>query len=405
MWALVSLAVGASLLAASPDVKLRTLDGQMHTGRLTALAADQVTLETPSGTEQFPAEQVIGVEPATAPTGKPKPAEAWVQLIDGSALTLKDALVQDQATFKLLDGSEVTCAAKSVAFVRLKEQDAKIASQWAEILKAEPAGDLLVVRKGESIDYLEGVVKEVGAESAIFVLDGMDVPVNRTRVEGVIFFRPNRRNLPRTLVLLDDAQLGRLEVSGIQLNEAGQLEIETPAGLKLTRGWDQIRKLDFSLGKLQYLGDPRGVGDLIPESSAWIPYFGRGRESEQILFRPRANRGFKAGDPLRLDGESYARGLWIHSRTELVYRLRGQYRRLVTIAGIDDTMRGKGGHVHLVITGDDKTLLEKDISDQDEPLDLDLDVEGINRLTILVDFGENSDIADHLVLCEARVIK
>lgn len=405
MWAFVSLAMSAALLTAAPEVKLRTLDGKTHEGRLTALANDQATLETSSGTEQFPTQQVIAVEPVTAPAAKPKPATAWVQLTDGSQLTVADCLMQDKATLKLLNGTEVTCPAKSVAHVRLQEQDATIAGQWADILKVEAAGDLLVIRKGESIDYLEGVVKQIGAESATFVLDDMDVPVNRARIEGVVYFRPRAGSLPRTVLVFDDQQLGQLEVSSVALNDEGLLELKTPAGLEITRGWDQVRKLDFSLGKLQYLGDPRGVGDLIPESSAWIPYFGRGRESEQILFRPRANRGFKQGDPLRLGGESYARGLWIHSRTELVYRLRGQFRRLVTLAGIDDTMRGKGGHVHLVITGDDKTLFEKDITDQDEPLPLDLDVSGVNRLTILVDFGENSDIADHLVLCDVRVIK
>ena len=36
---------------------------------------------------------------------------------------------------------------------------------------------------------------------------------------------------------------------------------------------------------------------------------------------------------------------------------------------------------------------------------LDLDVSGVRRLTILVDFGENLDTADHLDLAEARLVK
>jgi hypothetical protein len=58
-----------------------------------------------------------------------------------------------------------------------------------------------------------------------------------------------------------------------------------------------------------------------------------------------------------------------------------------------------------VIRGDDRVLLDQVIKGSDPPLEIDLDIVGVRRLAILVDFGDNQDIADHLDLCEARVVK
>jgi len=95
----------------------------------------------------------------------------------------------------------------------------------------------------------------------------------------------------------------------------------------------------------------------------------------------------------------------------MVYRLRGQYSRLVGVIGIDqqqikDARVPGAGHVQLVIQGDDRTLFEGPVSWQDEqPLELEIDVANVSRLTVLVDYGEGIDRSDFVDLCELRVIK
>ena len=36
---------------------------------------------------------------------------------------------------------------------------------------------------------------------------------------------------------------------------------------------------------------------------------------------------------------------------------------------------------------------------------LDIDVTGVNRLTIQVDYGEGTDFGDYVSLCDARLVK
>ena len=89
---------------------------------------------------------------------------------------------------------------------------------------------------------------------------------------------------------------------------------------------------------------------------------------------------------------------------ELVYLLTEDFRRCQALVGIDDRVR-EGGNVRLVISGDDKELFSQAITGHDEPFPLDLDITGVKRLKIVVDFGDELDIADHLNLCEARLTK
>ena len=125
-----------------------------------------------------------------------------------------------------------------------------------------------------------------------------------------------------------------------------------------------------------------------------------------------------SGEPLQLfssrkfpDGlfkshtKEFSKGLAVHSRTLLIYRLPGDYTRFIATAGIDPRVRD-GGNVRLQISGDGKILFDGAVTGKDpEPLELDVDITGVHRLRILVDYGDQTDIADYLHLCNAKVTK
>jgi hypothetical protein len=60
--------------------------------------------------------------------------------------------------------------------------------------------------------------------------------------------------------------------------------------------------------------------------------------------------------------------------------------------------------VRLVIEGDDRVLLDQALGANDAPIPIDLDIAGVARLRILVDYGDELDVADHLNLCEMRLM-
>ena len=62
--------------------------------------------------------------------------------------------------------------------------------------------------------------------------------------------------------------------------------------------------------------------------------------------------------------------------------------------------------MRLVIRGDDRVLFDREINGRDEPLPIALDVTGVVRLKILVDYGsDGSETADHLDLCDPRLFQ
>ena len=128
----------------------------------------------------------------------------------------------------------------------------------------------------------------------------------------------------------------------------------TPAGLSIAQAVDKIVQIDFSGGKIVYLSD------LKPEDVRWTPYFDAGKPPPAVaqFYAPRYDRNFDGG-PLQLGGTQYRKGLALHGRTELVYRLPDRFSRFRAVVGIDDAVR-PGGKVRLVVRGDGRELLDAD---------------------------------------------
>jgi hypothetical protein len=176
----------------------------------------------------------------------------------------------------------------------------------------------------------------------------------------------------------------------------GKLSIGLLGGAKIAVSGDEIVSLDYSLGKVRYLSD------LEPRQVKYESSFGS--ETDYFLLEYHRDRP-RDGKSLRVGNKEYARGLWIHPRTWLKYRLNGDYRRFQAVMGMDQNV-DPNGHVQVVISGDGKTLHESAVRGTDAPQSLDLDVSGVRDLEIFVDYRKDKiDICNHLDLADAKVIK
>ena len=52
-----------------------------------------------------------------------------------------------------------------------------------------------------------------------------------------------------------------------------------------------------------------------------------------------------------------------------------------------------------------RSMLDTAVAGNDPPKPIDVDVAGVRRLTILVDFGDSVNVGDQLLLCNARISK
>ena len=402
---MLSVVVVSLVLAAAPEFQARGADGKQSTGQLTEITETSLTLETPTGKASLPfsALQTLEAQPALVP-GKAKAAVS-VRLADGSQLVGSGyEVAKGEATLILASGGELKIPAKSIAWVRFPDLAAaeNLDAEWTDLLASQASGrqaaDLIVIRKKGSIDYLEGVLGDISVGEVAFELDGQTVPVKRPRVEGLFYYRAKAASLPEAICEVTDAHGARLQARSIEL--AGEaLRVVTPSGLPVTVPLASVAVLNFSADKVRYLSD------LEAEGVKYTPFIGSVEDlpSHVDFFKPRRDLGLEQ-NPLRLDGKTYAKGLAMHSRTSTSYRVPEKFSRFEAVVGIDDSVRD-GGHVQVTISGDAKTLWEANIAGNEAAKPVSVDLTGVKKLEIKVDFGDDLDVADHLDLAEARFTK
>jgi hypothetical protein len=374
---------------ATPQFELTTLTGRRQAGSLSEITSDSATLTAGGKSATVPLAEVLDIRALVPKSAGGDPRRLELDLTDGSRFSATALQVNEQgARVETAGFGKFTIPINAVANIRLAPLEPQIADAWRELAGRELTRDMLVIRKGNVLDHLDGTVGQMDDVHLHFVIDNDDHVLARAKIFGIVYARRNAESgKPVCEVTLAGGDFLKVQTAAWS---GGQLKAGLLGGPSIVVPGEQIVTLDFSLGKVRYLSqlDPREV--------KYTPFF------DQVWTycrdRPRD------GGMLRLGNKEYARGLWIHSRTLLKYRVNGEYRRFQAVMGIDQAVAPLG-NVHVVISGDDKVLHQSDVRGSDPPLNLDLDIAGVRELEILVDFGGDLDIADHLDLADAKVIK
>jgi hypothetical protein len=404
------LLLAAAFLAEPKKVQVTTVDGRTAAGELVELSGQQVVVQSQDSIKSFRAADVRFIGPAEengaprsasrAPSDPAKRPAVWVETIDGSRIPGSGySVTKASAELKLAGGETLNLPTKSIRLVEFPAATDTAPAAWVGELKSDLTADLIVVRKRDGIDYVEGAAGDVNDETFNFSVDSENVPVKRAKVAGIVYFHgPDSPSLPEASCVYEAAAGWRLKAKSITFAN-GEFKIVTTFGATLAGPPDALKLVDFSAGRMIYLSD------LAPLSSEWTPLVDFGKQADSLAkyYRPQQDRGLD-NSSLRIGGKTFPKGLAIPSRTSLTYKITGKGKRLKAVAGIDDGVREAGG-VHLVISGDGKTLYDRKIVGRQDPIDLDLDVSAVKRLNILVDFGEGLDVGNYLDLCDARIVK
>ena len=384
-------------LAAGPEFDVQPLEGPRVSGRLAVLDAQHVTVDVPSGPVTMATEKVASITAKGQAAAAASP-RVWIQLTDGSLLAADQYTAHGPAAkIALAGGESLDLPTHEVATVRFQEGSEPVVSEWSRIAGLKLQSDVLVTAAGDNVDYHKGTIQEATEGLIKFDFDGDPLAVKRTKVYGLIYYHATDGETAEAPFAVVDTAGSRWSAKTFQLD--GKLQWTSPTGRVMRRDLEQIAAIDLSRGKIVYLSD------LKAEATRYTPFFGLEKElpSRLEFFRPRLEQTFES-KPLRIAGTAFAKGLALHSRTEMTYSLGGRFSRLEAVAGIDDAVRPRG-HVRLVVRGDDKVLLETAIAGSDAPLPIGLGVSGVRRLVILVDFGDDLDVSDHLDLGNARLIR
>lgn len=397
------------------------LDGTTIVGQLTSWDGQKLEVLTKEGPVQLGATDLLSLRwPTEAPAevAEKSPLQPVVELIDGSVLPIESFERQGNEAHLVLrgnlpsDAKKIRVTDRAVASVRLQPLQESAARQWEEIRTQQFPSDLLVVLKrgGASLDYAEGSIGEVSAESLEVKLDGEPQRIPTSKVAGVIFYRAGRAPETEPLCVLEDRDGLRASVVSISLGN-GSVQITTVAGAKLVWPLENVQSADFSAGKVVFLSDAEPASEEqkplvgMPTSAVLAATYGRPRRDQSAFGGP-LMLWFPGTDSLASAGrtQTFGRGLAVRSRTVLVYRVPKGFTRLLGVAGVEPGTRGDGSS-RLTIVGDDRPLLDAELTGNQSPQNLELDITGVKRLKIVVDYGQNLDTGDWVNLCDVRMVK
>ena len=168
--------------------------------------------------------------------------------------------------------------------------------------------------------------------------------------------------------------------------EGGKLTLRRPGGATLTIDWPKVVRLDVRSDRMAFCSD-------LEPASMRVTYPWEPMMDASVM-----------GNPLRLGGKTYERGIGVHGQTVIRYDVVGRYDVFAAMIGIDDETEGRGDCVFRVV-GDGKVLAEHRMTGKDQPRSLRVDISDVDRLELITEAGENLDIGDHANWADARFIR
>jgi hypothetical protein len=266
------------------------------------------------------------------------------------------------------------------------------AESFSKRLKTRGSEDLLLAqtKKGEVI-AIAGVLEGTDSDKLRFTYQGRTRTLPLNQAEGLILAA--RPESPRPDELRPTFSLpGGIVVSGRWKDlDTRDWKIETPWGQELNLPAGDIQSVRFGGGKMTYLSD------LTPSKVEETAFFGH-----RLSWRRNVNL---LGEPLKMNGATYDRGIAVHSRCILTYDLSGRYATFEALVGFDDAAKGKG-RVDCRVFADGKQLyFNPDLQAAGLPVKLKLPVVGVEQLRLLVDFGRNQDTGDRVIWANARLYR
>lgn len=385
---------------AAESFRLQTLDGTTVEGTIVSISAQKVQLSTAAGVQDFPGEQIRSLKQLFKSQPETKLAPIAVELRDGSSLRASSTeIVGKTANIKIGD-TEQKIPAAEIRWIRFRETVPANDSAWQEILAAELKSDrLIIIRSGDTLDTIEGLVAGMDANEVRFSFDGEEIKAPRNKLLGMMLFSNAKKSYsPAKIQVTTRKQdsFAAVTVESLRENNIDLLKVVTAGDLAFKLPLEQIDQLDFSAGNLQM------VAELSPVQTAAIleSDFPGDIKLAQKLFAPHPDqygRDATENDLPKTD-------LVFQGSGSTEYRVPdGMSRFQTTIAGSPQAQLR--GWTVITVQQEEKILFQQSFRPESERLSIDVPVVAKRRLTLKVQPENERQADDTIWWLQPRFVK
>lgn len=386
MWRSLSIAV--CLLSAAawlPADEITTLDGQKLSGDIVAIdEAGKI-----SG-KNLPDELELDLLRRIERSVPEQSAKGAVVLdLVGGGRILGDSVTVADEKFHVAwaFGEKLVLPIDVVRSVRLKPA-VNDATFEAALAKPSADNDRLFVEVDGKLTILTGLVESLTAENVVFQYEGEQQTLPLAKLFGIVVSQVDTGIKPPSGVTLELADGSR--VAGVAKSLAdGKLAVSIgPASAELP--WSAVKSVAVRSSRLAFLSD---LDPVEVEESRLV-----------TLPQPWQRDKSVARKTLTLGERKFDRGIGTHAYSKLVFDLAGNYDAFNATIGIDAAAERHGDCIFVVVA-DGQELARERMTGTTEAKELKLDISGVKQLTLIVEPGEDLDLADLANWADARVIK
>ncbi len=410
---LVCIIAALSLPALAGAARLQTIDLRTIECEITSISADTVTIETSAGQETLPREdvaEIIAWPENYDPQADPMALRgvAAMVTVSGDVLPVSvGGLADGVLSFRNSVTGEHQVAMEKISAIYMptdSQQAHEIAATCREMEMDSGTSDRLLVSQADggylSVQgALRTITKQASAagrkkpqETITFTWQNTDRKMPVADVRAILLADVGTEDTPLTghMIGHDGTTIGFTAIS----LEGDTATVESPSLGTLVLQRAHVKAIKFISARVVDLAE------LEPSAVA-----SHGMVTDAMAYRRNRSVG---GGPIVLDGVTYAKGLGLHSFTELTYDIDGEFSSLVAIVGIDDSVRPNGDATLtiLAVSEDGRPPLVLTLTGEGSAETIRYDLTGVTQLTIRVDFGTDElGVADHVDLALARLIK
>jgi hypothetical protein len=380
--------------SSDPLFKAVSIDGRDVTGRIVALEDSKITVATEDGKKEvLPFDRLVKLtreSPAAIQGGESTQAVLLGEgdrLMRASVGAATDASIEIRS--ELLGRIEVPLDSVLGLVLSAAGQSGGFETVVDRIILEPRATEVVWLSNG---DRVEGSFLGMDERNIKLQVDQKALDVDRAGAVAV-GFDPKLLNYPRPksafleATLSDGTRLGLASVRWVE----GNIEATTRFGKAIRFPVAELARLHARSRSVIYLSERK------PADARYESYVGPTRPY-------RLDRAVD-GQPIRLAGQTYDRGIGTQSRTLLAYRIEPGDRRFQALVGVDERAGPLGSVVFRVLVDRQERFKSPPTTDRDRPKLLDIDLAGGKILILVTEFGDRGNVRDLADWAEARIIR